>query len=400
MDDLGSTAKILEAQEMVIEKIALGGLIGECLETICYQVEKFAPGCGTSILLMKGSQLVTGAAPSLPKEYCEAIDGVFIGPDVGSCGTAAFLRQEVCVSDIENDSRWKNYKDVALQFGLRACHSTPILSKNKVLGTFAVYYHTVTSPGKTLSLLLPRFSHLAGLAIQKHAIESAKKLAEERERKAMAIRSEFFSNMSHEIRTHLNGVLGLIGLLKDTNLTEEQLEMLKIASSCGTSLLTVLNDVLDLSKIESGELSLEKRSFNVRNCVRDICYLHTMSVKIKDITLTSNIDTCIAPSYLGDVTRIKQILMNYLSNAIKFTPARGQVVLSVYNENKVPQRRDSLDEIVVGRKRIREVEDGEDDNDDVEWITFSVRDNGIGIAKDNQKDIFKAFCQGNDYIVV
>jgi len=133
---------LLDAQQLVIEKIALGAGLEECLTCICEQIESVigSTDAKSSILLLKGNQLRHGAAPSLPQKYCEAIDGVIIGPSVGSCGTAAFTGKQVIVSDIEHDPFWSEFTSTALEYDLRACWSTPIMSsRKKVLGTFAIY---------------------------------------------------------------------------------------------------------------------------------------------------------------------------------------------------------------------------------------------------------------------
>lgn len=101
----------------------------------------------TSILLIEGDHLRHGAAPSLPVEYCQAIDGLPYGPSAGSCGTAAHYRRPIYVTDIANDVFWEEYKDLALKHGLRACWSTPIFDEGRnILGTFAVYHLTTRGP--------------------------------------------------------------------------------------------------------------------------------------------------------------------------------------------------------------------------------------------------------------
>jgi len=125
---------------------------GESLETVLSRhllaVESSADTeLLTSILLLDGNQLWHGAAPSLPKSYCEAIDGIEIGPSVGSCGTAAYFGHAVYVTDVATDPLWKDFRDLAAEHGLRACWSTPIRNAEGVLiGTFAVYHRTPRSP--------------------------------------------------------------------------------------------------------------------------------------------------------------------------------------------------------------------------------------------------------------
>jgi len=135
-------------------RIALEFAAGDGLETVLSRhllaIEAFADtDLLTSILLLDqdGKRLSHGAAPSLPKDYCEAIDGVEIGPDVGSCGTAAYLGHAIYVTDIAADPLWKDFRDLALPHGLRACWSTPICDDDGVmLGTFAIYHLTPRSP--------------------------------------------------------------------------------------------------------------------------------------------------------------------------------------------------------------------------------------------------------------
>lgn len=140
---------LLAGQQEVLEMILHERPLPEVLAQLCLKVEQHSPTVASaSILLLDGDRLRHGAAPSLPPEYTEAIDGVRIGESVGSCGTAAFLASPVIVEDIEHDPRWAAYKELALRWSLRACWSVPILSADgKVLGTFAVYYPDPRHPG-------------------------------------------------------------------------------------------------------------------------------------------------------------------------------------------------------------------------------------------------------------
>ncbi|HMV80285.1 MAG TPA: EAL domain-containing protein [Leptospiraceae bacterium] len=163
-------ANLLEAQQQVIEKIALGHSLSECLELICLLIESTLnePEARSSILLLEGYRLWTGAAPNLPKSYCKAIDGLMIGPKVGSCGTAAFTKKQVIVENIETDPLWEEFKEIALFHQLYSCWSNPILSSaNEVLGSFAIYYTRPKYPEKHHLDLIARFTHLSGLAIEK-----------------------------------------------------------------------------------------------------------------------------------------------------------------------------------------------------------------------------------------
>jgi GAF domain-containing protein len=125
----------------------------------------------TSILLLddSGLHLVHGAAPSLPDEYCEAIDGIAIGPEVGSCGTAAFVGHSIYVTDIENDPLWASFRDLALAHGLRACWSTPIFGETgKLISTFAIYYRTPRAPLPEEIEAINTISHRVARAVEAH----------------------------------------------------------------------------------------------------------------------------------------------------------------------------------------------------------------------------------------
>jgi signal transduction histidine kinase/CheY-like chemotaxis protein len=194
----------------------------------------------------------------------------------------------------------------------------------------------------------------------KQAKEVAEKLAE--------TKSEFLANMSHEIRTPMNGILGMAELIRGTAINEDQSKMLDTINSCGKSLLTVLNDVLDFSKIESGMITVENHSFNLYECVNEVFYLFSKAASEKGIELCCEIDDKNIPKFFdGDVTRIKQILINLVSNAVKFT-SEGEVLLSVSadkrNQNRFP-------------------------------LKFSIKDSGIGIEESAKDNLFDAFTQAD-----
>src|SRR5690242_20205258 len=171
---------LVNGQAAVLEMIADGTPLDGILDAILKWVEdQSQSGLKASILLLdkEGVSLRHGAAPSLPDAYNKAIHNVRIGPDVGSCGTAAFTREQVIVEDIADSDLWVNYRELALRHGLRACWSTPLVKKDgKVLGTFAIYYNEPRTPTDDDLQLIHLVSRTAEIAIE------YKQNEEERER--------------------------------------------------------------------------------------------------------------------------------------------------------------------------------------------------------------------------
>jgi PAS domain S-box-containing protein len=172
-------------ERQVLENIARGAPLAELLEQIVRLIEGHGQGLLCSILLVDEQQgsVRHGAAPSLPPEFIQAIDGSKVGPAAGSCGTAVHLRARVIVEDIETHPYWADYRDLALPLGLRACWSSPIFSaEHKVIGTFAVYYREPRAPSEQELEWVDQATHLAAIAISRDAAEHAIRQSEARYR--------------------------------------------------------------------------------------------------------------------------------------------------------------------------------------------------------------------------
>ncbi|WP_336052634.1 SpoIIE family protein phosphatase [Streptomyces sp. CA2R101] len=174
-------------QRLLLEQIARDAPLGSILTGMARAIEELSPDLIVSVLLADpaGRQLRHGTGPSLPAFYNEAIDGIPIGADVGSCGTAAYLRVPVIVTDIATDHRWKDYREVAERARLAACWSTPILgTDDRLLGTFAMYHRVPKAPEETDLALSAAFARIAALAIERHEALEAGRAARELEREA------------------------------------------------------------------------------------------------------------------------------------------------------------------------------------------------------------------------
>ncbi|MGE0087728.1 MAG: EAL domain-containing protein [Desulfococcaceae bacterium] len=187
---------------------------------------------------------------------------------------------------------------------------------------------------------------------------------------ATRAKSEFLANMSHDIRTPMNAILGMADLLWESPLNPEQKKYVSIFRNAGESLLELINDILDLSKVEAGQMEMEETGFHLPDLVQKTCEVLEVKARQKNIELHWQISPEIQPYLKGDPARLRQILSNLIGNALKFTQ-KGEIVLNIQTAEDSPQDEDSVK------------------------LLFSVRDTGIGIPKDRLESIFESFTQAH-----
>jgi PAS domain S-box-containing protein len=168
IDDRKRAESLLTGEKRILEMVAKGDSLAQILDGLCRLAEEQAGDTLASILLVDGNRLWHGAAPSLPKAFTDAIDGIAIGPSAGTCGTAAFRGEQVIVEDITTDPLWADFREAAARHSLRASWSTPVFSsQGKVIATFAMYYRERRSPSLRDQEIIEQITHLAGVAIER-----------------------------------------------------------------------------------------------------------------------------------------------------------------------------------------------------------------------------------------
>jgi signal transduction histidine kinase len=461
MSEARRADEMLRGQAEVLEMIASGAPLAVTLAHIIGLIEAQMPDARCSILLLDedGQHIRHGAAPSLPKDYVRAIEGLPIGPKSGSCGTAMYWAKPVVVSDIDTDPLWDDYRGLAVPHGLRACWSTPIVSpEGRVLGAFANYFAAPRTPTLPDTRIIDLAVHIAAIAIDSKRVEGKLRANEKRFRDfaetasdwfwetgtdhrlsyishdvsaqpgadsfmgktlrdiavdgqeepakwqahearldaneafrnlvfriergerehrflsasgipffdasgrfagyrgtardvtgavlanrslieakdvaevASKAKSEFLANMSHELRTPLNAIIGFADFIDQEPLgplgAPRYLEYVRDIGRSGRHLLDIINDMLDVARIEAGKAALDESEFALADTIDDVVKIMARQAERAEIAVKTQIDPAV-PEVRADARAMRQVLLNLVSNAVKFTPPGGTVTVTL-----------------------------------------------------------------------
>jgi len=343
---LGTTCEQrLGLQARVLERVAGDAPLQEVLDELCALVETLGGRTICSVMRLAGDgRLYIRAAPNVPEDVRAAFDGLCPRPGAGSCGNAAFAHQPIYVVDTATDARWADLRETAERYGIRSCWSIPVMLGGEIYGTFGISHLVQRAPDENDRELLATCAHLAEIAVR-HARTMAEMERKNREletvsaqledqlekaREAERAKTQFLATVSHELRTPLNAIIGfaeLVGQQPYGPLGDRRYgEYVADIKGSGEHLLTLINDILDMTRIERGTYEIDLDAVPPRQKARSVLRMTGEAARRDGVRLRARVPRSVPPAS-ADSRALRQVLSNILDNAAKFSLWNGRVLL-------------------------------------------------------------------------
>jgi signal transduction histidine kinase/CheY-like chemotaxis protein len=319
----GRMRQILAAETRVLEMIATGKSLAAVLEEVARNVESLSPGTLASVVLLdtEGRHIASVVAPSLPPAFSRAILQAPIGPRAGSCGTAAYRREPVVVTDIERDPLWDDYRTLARAHGLRACWSTPILGSGRsVLGTFAMYYREVRSPTPEDFHVIERATHLAGVAIERRDLEEQFRQAQK-----MEAVGHLAAGVAHDFNNLLTVIISYADCMAADGADPDDREAILAIRGAGERAAGLTRQLLSFSRKTILQPQVLDLNAEIRNTEKILRRVIGEDVRFETALASDVLRVNVDPGQLA------QVLMNLAVNARDAMPGGGALTITTRN---------------------------------------------------------------------